>query len=182
MSRLPSTNPPIALPSSRSPGTGSGRNDPDPAAVITLLVTTFRKVATTPERRRYCAVETSFDGHPSITMEGAKDNPCFRFNEGANVKFVIKSKRPNQRYVPLGIAFRQIAPRSGQPADADPIGRSNFYREELDLGESSITIRNRFTQRGTDGAYKFFVFIQRHSDGEIGIIDPGFENEEDQHA
>ncbi|HUR59604.1 MAG TPA: hypothetical protein VM029_17935 [Opitutaceae bacterium] len=166
------SNPPMPVSTDSRPPLG--RNE---AALITLAVTTFREIATTKEARRYCAVKTKFSGHSMVKKTGEDGNPTFRFAGRANLRVLVTNGRAGskERFIPVGIAFKQRRnDRSDLNDSSDPIGQGNFYREEMDLKEGSITIRNRFEDPGT---YEFFVLIQKLSNGALGLIDPGIEND-----
>jgi hypothetical protein len=76
-------------------------------------------------------------------------------------------------FLALGLAF--------QGPSTDPRGQQSFEINNLRLNGATLTIRDNFAKHGPQGSaptYQFFVFIQRVSDGAMGIVHPDIQNED----
>jgi hypothetical protein len=154
-----------------------------PTATLTLTVGKFVDVlaSTAPAHRRNteCTVEMT-TGHPRVVMgaDGQKKLPSIKVKGGkARLCFKLKSKNPEHRYFPLGIAFLRRGKINASDAISDVLGRDDFSFDSVRLSRRSLFITDSFKDCGPHGSYKFSVIIQREHDGAIGIIDPGIENE-----
>ena len=84
---------------------------------------------------------------------------------------VVSSTGGSGVYRPLGLALK------GAQDNNDKHGWDIF--ENVRIGPDTLTIRNNYTRKGNQKKmrFKYYVLVQRKSDGEIGIIDPEIENE-----
>lgn len=87
-----------------------------------------------------------------------------------DLNFVIN---PASDYIPAGIAFESTI---------DPNGSGNFG--PVAISGSTITVTNKYTIGKPHGGgpsphWNFSILIQKLSTQELGLIDPGIENEEE---
>jgi hypothetical protein len=112
---------------------------------------------------------------PRVVIRG--DNIYIR-RPGATIDFIIRSPADNiERYYPVGISFF----REGEPSADDflRLGLLNFPQDLTKLKDRVISITDSYRDDAPHIRYKFSVVIQRGSDGQIGIIDPGIVHEDD---
>jgi hypothetical protein len=95
---------------------------------------------------------------------------------GATFKFIIVPDRGAETYYPIGIAFVQEDPRAAN--DHQRLGLQVFHRLHSP-NPQFLLIGDHFppTVPKTFVRYKFYLVLQRGSDGKLGIIDPGIVNE-----
>lgn len=99
--------------------------------------------------------------------------PTFICREVVDFEIALASADPHEAYVPLAVTFQQNGNIVGEKRDSS--GALNFERLVSPTGK--LLFRNKWLIIGDEGQYEFFVLIQRVSDGQIGIIDPGMVNE-----
>jgi len=89
---------------------------------------------------------------------------------GVTLQFTLTSTREDrERYYPLGISYV----RDGESkSDELRLGFVNFPQKKQGLKCHTITITDSYRDRQKYVRYKFSIFVQRGSDGKIGIIDP----------
>ena len=118
-------------------------------------------------------------GNPKVTLKG----PGLLHVQapGATIQFDVVSES-GTNYYPLGIAFQLTKSLSKTPPD-DPqkriIGWVYFDPAQIQLNGTSLTIADDIPRRSEKirDEFKFSIIIQDKKTGEIGVIDPGIENE-----
>jgi hypothetical protein len=100
-------------------------------------------------------------------------------NRPAPVRFTLTAgSRDRNQYYPLGISFlRQRVPSK---SDAQRLGFLNFPQSETRAEGPSLTILDTYRDDAVNVRYKFSLYLQRGSDGAIGVIDPGIDHTGDQ--
>lgn len=89
---------------------------------------------------------------------------------GAPIRFIVASA-DNRQYRPLGIAFA----REGAKvlSESDRLGLVVFAERELQPEQRAVVVSDSYAEAPRNVRFKFTLFIQRGSDGAIGLIDPG---------
>jgi hypothetical protein len=157
-------------------------------ALVTLTVTAFRGVLSTPARAKKRGTGYRMkvsERHPHVREHpdrlDAKGNPTWLLvkprGDGVTIRFRIKSQSAKDVYHPLGIAFERH--HECDCDGHDPLGKNVFKREHIQLREGHLEITSSFhgCDKGKSHEHKFSVIIQRERDGQIGIIDPGIVHE-----
>lgn len=146
-------------------------------ARITLTVTQFRPVTGGTGETRWTDANITMLPHRAVRLEGDGGSAAlakFRVRRAANFQIEVVSANPGERYKALGVMFEQKFVAEGKASDAH--GQLNF--EAGAANGSTISFKVRHDPRCTGNRYEFFVVVQNVTTGEIGIIDPEVENEE----
>lgn len=145
-----------------------------PAEVV-ITVTEFRPVLS-PELRG--ARDTDYTmkmkrPHPRVSL---KDDTLVVKAPGAAVRLTIAAPAKDKiKYYPAGITF--VREDSEKLDEARRLGRPDLLQRRIVIDGQTLTFSDRFKKGAGNVLYKFSVIIQRGSDGAIGIIDPGIEND-----
>jgi hypothetical protein len=80
-------------------------------------------------------------------------------------------------YFPVGISFKLIS-GIDKPSPEQRLGLHNFTYFKPEPQTHVLIIKDDFIDdQANDDYYKFSIIIQRGSDGELGVIDPGFRHQ-----
>ena len=180
----------MELPASQAPGLTT--------VDITLTVTRFRNLL---EPAAGSAPLTDFimtgpeEGNGRLKMgdyqKGAPAGARYTLRvqrPGVVLRFTIAARADGERYLPVGIAFER---GDGTAPTAVPVvtgnhGKTDTPFSDLEIKGATIQVLDRplggvpakgETTPPRRVTYKFSVFIQRQSDGALGLIDPWIENE-----
>lgn len=83
-----------------------------------------------------------------------------------------------ESYYPLGISYV----RAGETQNENlRLGFVNFPQKKQTLRRHQITVTDSYRDREKYAKYKFSIFVQRGSDGRIGIIDPSIVHDNSGH-
>lgn len=143
-----------------------------PAEVV-ITVTEFRPVL---------APELSGARDTGYTMKLKRPHPRVSLNDdtlvvkapGAVIRLTIAAK-DKIKYYPAGITF--VREDSDGLSESLRLGRPDLLQRKIVIDGQTLTFTDRF-KKGTENVlYKFSVILQRGTDGAIGIIDPGIEND-----
>ncbi len=146
---------------------------------VILLVTRFRDVLAPKPSRSGNATDYVMKLARRDPRVFVKGDDLYINNPGAPVRFTLASRPGDrQRYYPLGIAFVREGARS--KSDEERLGFLNFPPEETRADDRSLLILDTYRDRAPAVRYKFSVYIQRGSDGAIGVIDPDIVHTGDQ--
>ena len=105
---------------------------------------------------------------------------------GAILRFNIKAQKKGTTYRPVGIAFARAdktRPMGVHWSTNRTIGRhtpfSGFQTDGRTMQITDLPLKrgNQHASPKNYTTYKFSVYIQRESDGRIGVIDPYIENQ-----
>jgi hypothetical protein len=144
-----------------------------PVEVI-VAVTRFREALSTKSRQ---------GGKTEVVMKLASTDPR-AFVKGdvliircpnTSVRFALRGTGASRdRYYPLGISFL----RENDPEGSDDyrLGFQTFPQAETQPDGTTITILDTYKESAAGARFKFSLFIQRGSDGALGIIDPSIEH------
>lgn len=92
---------------------------------------------------------------------------------GAKLHFEISPPE----YFPIGISFKLIS-GIDNPSPHQRLGLHNFTYFKPEPKTHVLIIKDDFRDDdANDDYYKFSIIIQRGSDGELGVIDPGFRHQ-----
>jgi hypothetical protein len=152
----------------------------DTPAVIAFKITAFNPVLVDDcEKPRSRSIP---GGASQAVMRVVKKNPRVRIDPerqlisvnapGAILQFVVE---PNL-YLPIGISFWML-PTDAKVGAEQKAGLVDFEDPQIQRRGRTISINDRFKSGGPYFIYKFSMVIQRLSDGKLGIVDPGIENE-----
>lgn len=146
------------------------RNAP---AQVTFTVVNFRTVTEAQPSTQFTDATMALAEHPLVALTGTPADGTLVLSGPVDLEIRIVSEDGKETYKPVGITFAQKAKIAGERADRH--GRRNFSAAVLK--ESSLVVRGHFLDRNPEANWEFSVIIQRGSDGAIGIIDPGIEND-----
>jgi hypothetical protein len=104
-------------------------------------------------------------GHPQVSIDSYGNIAIKPY--GATLEFVV-----SEGYYPIGIAFKLLSGVTN-PDDEERLGQLNFSQLRVRPENHSLSVTDEFKDLEGDNRYKFSILIQRGSDGQIGIIDPG---------
>jgi len=145
-------------------------------AEIVITVTQFRAVLSAKVASEVRDTDYAMKmkrPHPRVSL---KDDTLFVKSPGAVIRFTIAaSAKDNTRYFPAGITF--VRDGGKNLSEVERLGRRDFLQRRIVLDGQTLTFTDRFKKGKEKTLYKFSVILQRGSDGAIGIIDPGIENE-----
>ena len=115
----------------------------------------------------------------TLTTEKSGEQKLWIRQGGAILRFTLRTRTPHESFFPLTIAFNQLNSSGTGLSKFDVTGRRNFSFDSMRVSSTvnSLTITDRFKDRGQPNKYKFFLVIQNLNNGQIGIIDPGIEHE-----
>ena len=133
---------------------------------VALTVTKFRDVFS--ERDAKTEYKLSLNGkYNRVRLDG---DTLYIQPPGAVLQFTLLSTHEDrENYYPLGISYV----RDGESRSDDlRLGFLNFPQKKQHLKGRSITITDSYRDKQPKVRYKFSIFVQRGSDGKIGIIDP----------
>jgi len=138
------------------------------SAKITLTLTKFVDITTSG---KFCTavmgMAPSVSGRVSLITDIAGKQKLVVKEGYADLDFqVLAPDGSSGKFKALGICF------DGPPGDAR--GDGSFELKNIHLDDDTVGIRNLKTKLGT---YKVYFWIQRNSDGAMGIIDPDIENQ-----
>ena len=156
----------------------------------TLTVTTFRDVLNIPGNHRGTVFKMKRNGalHRLVheTRYGGKKKPgcvkSIKLGPGeVTLRFQVKAlPTDSDHYCPVGIAFAR-KPQPGTGKLAAIFNPKVFPPHEMVLDEKAraISITADFADSGIPDKvrYEFYLFIQRESDGALGIIDPPIDHD-----
>ena len=142
-------------------------------AQVTFTVVNFRTVTEAQASTQFTDATMQLAEHPLVTLTGTPADGTLVLSGPVDLEIRIVSEDGKETYKPVGIVFEQKAKVAGERADRH--GRRNFSAAVLK--ESSLVVRGHFLDRNPEASWEFSVIIQRGSDGAIGIIDPGIEND-----
>jgi len=136
------------------------------AVQVLLTVTNFRDVLSDKNALTDHRLSLSRE-HARVRLE--KDT-LFIQPPGVTLEFVLASTREDrEHYYPLGISYV----RAGESkTDELKLGFVNFPQKKQSLKGRILTITDSYRDKQPQVRYKFSIFIQRGSDGKIGLIDP----------
>ncbi|MFT3830881.1 MAG: hypothetical protein QM691_14355 [Opitutaceae bacterium] len=145
-----------------------------PAEVV-ITVTEFRPVLS-PELRgaRDTGYTMKLKGrHPRVSL---KDDTLVVKAPGAVIRLTIAAAAGDKtKYYPAGITF--VREDSEKLSEALRLGRPDLLQRKIVIDGQTLTFTDRFKKGTENTLYKFSVILQRGTDGAIGIIDPGIEND-----
>ena len=145
-------------------------------AEIVITVTQFRAVLSAKEAGE--VRDTGYEmkmkrPHSRVSL---KDDTLFVKSPGAVIRLTIASPAKDKtRYYPAGITF--VRDGGNGLTEADRLGRKDFLQRRITIDGLALKFTDRFQKGKEKTLYKISVILQRGSDGAIGIIDPGIENE-----
>jgi hypothetical protein len=152
-------------------------NNRPPVEVI-ISVTRFREAL--PTKRRV-------GGETEFTMKLARSDPR-AFIKGDDllirspntpVRFTLRGAgSTRESYYPLGISFLRENDTEG--GDDYRLGFLTFPQAETRSDRTSLSILDTYKEAGAGARFKFSIFLQRGSDGALGIIDPSIDHIGDQ--
>jgi hypothetical protein len=162
-----------------------------PNAKVNITIKTFRKVASTTEPKRYCAVDVAMPvPHDNVIFHQpnvAHPNGKFVFTAPATLEVrLLTGNNTDAVFVPLAVAFRRAWNCELHP-DCDPMGK-NIFETEAAMADADpnvpgdephpvLRIKNKFNHPG-GVVYEFFILVQREEDAALGLIDPDIDNED----
>lgn len=93
--------------------------------------------------------------------------------------FTLASGREDrENYYPLGISYI----RAGETQNEElRLGFINFPQKKQALRRRQIMVTDSYRDKEKHAKYKFSIFVQRGSDGRIGIIDPSIVHDNSGH-
>ncbi len=111
--------------------------------------------------------------HPRVAL---KNDILVVKAPGAVIRLTIAAPaKEKMKYYPAGITF--VRENSETLGEALRLGRPDLLQRKIVIDGQTLTFTDRFKKGAGDVLYKFSVILQRGSDGAIGIIDPGIEND-----
>jgi len=91
---------------------------------------------------------------------------------------LASAKEDRENYYPLGISYV----RAGESkTEALRLGFVNFPQKKQLVKGRQIVVTDSYRDREKYAKYKFSIFVQRGSDGKIGIIDPSIVHDNSGH-
>lgn len=147
-----------------------GRNAP---AQVTFTVVNFRNVTEAQPTTQFTDATMQLAEHPLVSFKGTPADGTLVLSGPVDLEISVVSENGEETYKPVGIVFEQKAQADRQCTDRH--GRRNFAPAVLK--DASLVVRGHFVDRNPEANWEFSVIIQRGSDGAIGIIDPGIEND-----
>lgn len=157
----------------KSPSTRSAVRNP---VEVIVSVTRFREAL--PTKRRA-------GGKTEVVMKLARSDPrafikgdvlfIRRPNTPTPVRFTLRGVGASRdQYYPLGISF--LRENDSEGGDDYRLGFMTFPQSETRADGATLTILDTYKEAEPGVRFKFSLFIQRGSDGALGIIDPGIEH------
>ena len=110
--------------------------------------------------------------HPKVSIDPTDADTLIVESPGARLRFEIS---PSGIF-PIGIAF-QLREGVANPTDLERLGFLNFTQMKLHPDGNRLSVTDAFTDEEADDRYKFSMIVQRASDGEIAIVDPGIRHQ-----
>lgn len=145
-----------------------------PAEVV-LTVTKFRPVLS-PEVRGLPSTDYTIRLKRPHRRVSLKDDTLVVKYPGATLRLTIDSSADDKTtYYPAGVTF--VREDSKCLTEAERLGQKDILQRRIMIDGQTLTFTDRFKKGKENVLYKFSVIIQRGSDGAIGIIDPGIEND-----
>jgi hypothetical protein len=145
-------------------------------AEIVITVKKFRAVLSAQEARDVRATDYVMRmkrKHPRVSLQ---NDTVFVRAPGAVIRLTVASSAGDkERYYPAGITF--VRENGRDLSDALRLGRPDFRQDRIVLDGRALTFADRFAKGKVNIRYKFSLILQRGSDGAIGIVDPGIEND-----
>jgi hypothetical protein len=149
----------------------------NPVEVI-VSVTRFRQAVATKNRP---------GGKTEVVMKLARTDPrasikgdvLFISRPNTAVRFTLRGAgATREQYYPLGISF--LREGSGKERAEDQLGFVTFPQSETQPDGTTLSILDTYKYTEGGARFKFSLFIQRGSDGALGIIDPSIEHIDDE--
>jgi hypothetical protein len=145
-----------------------------PAEVV-ITVTEFRPVLS-PELDGVRDTDYTMRLKRPHRRVSLKDDTILVKSPGAVIRLTITSPAKDKtKYYPAGITF--VREDSDGLSEAERLGRPDLLQRRIVIDGQTLTFTDRFKKGKENIRYKFSVILQRGSDGAIGIIDPGIEND-----
>jgi len=145
-----------------------------PAEVV-LTVIAFRPVLS-PEVRGLPTTDYKMCLKRPHRRVSLKDDTLVVKYPGATLRLTIASTADDKTiYFPAGVTF--VREDSKDLTVAERLGQKDILQRRIMIDGQTLTFTDRFKRGKESVRYKFSVIIQRGSDGAIGIIDPGIEND-----
>jgi hypothetical protein len=159
----------------KSPSTRSAIRNP---VEVVISVTRFREALPTKSRQ---------GGATEFVMKLARKDPrafikgdvLFISRPNTSVRFTLRGAGASRdRYYPLGISF--LRENNSEDGDDYRLGFLTFPQSETRPDGATLTILDTYRESAAGVRFKFSLFIQRGSDGALGIIDPSIEHIDDE--
>jgi len=117
----------------------------------------------------YTEASTVLLPHPAVSLALRDGLPTLSVRRALTLEISVVSSETCETYTPVAVVFEQ------QGAASDPAGARNFAVAPAAGG--TLLVTDRFVTAGAEGRFEFFVIVRRDSDGALGVIDPGIENQ-----